>query len=261
MEANYAKNARMATTFVEGLTLPAPPRRTRARRPQASQPRNVFEETRNQSLVVGSNIVSFVTGVSPELRGDILNCSLLAQLAANRHAPSREDIRAWYEIYFDTLSKIGWVTQDRGFSEHRQQGENFETQKAILSVAASVFGPAATALVIVESTLNAMKSMSNGPWLTIFNRESQTAKAARFQVTVAEPESTAGAAISLMAFELAATSTLTQVLFFKFRSTDVTLRHASGRVAVDANLLKAIRPTITAKVAAFTHHFVDQLEI
>src|ERR1700682_436711 len=247
------KDVQIAIAFVDELELPKPPPRTRGVLSTAT--RNAFDEKNNQAMVVGSDIVSFVAGITPELREAIVNCSLLAQLAANRRVPTREDIRSWYEVYFDTLTHLGWATQERGFSEHRESGNDFEAHQAILAIAAVILGPAATALAVVQTTLNAMKSMSDGPWMTIFNRESQTAKAARFQVTVAEPRTKGGAMISLMAFELEAKRALTQVLFFKFRSTDVTLRHASGRVTVDTSMLEAVGPAIAKKVSAFTRNY------
>jgi hypothetical protein len=254
-----AQTVQKAVAFVEGLELPQMPRRRRGL-PASSAP-DVFEETKNQSMVVGADIVSFVAGTSPALRGAIVNCSLLAQLAANRKVPSRDDIRAWYEAYFDTLEHLGWAVQERGFSEHRETGDDFEAHRAILSVAAVVLGPATTALAVVQSTLTAMKAMSEGPWMTIFQQESQAAKAARFQVTVVEPVSNGGSMISLMAFELDATTTLTQVLFFKFRSTDITLRHSSGRVTVDRNVLAGASNAIATKVSQYIQSYVEAIPI
>jgi hypothetical protein len=248
--------------FVEGLELPY--LEQHMGRDSATGTPHVFDQTKNQAMVVGADIVSFVTGTEPGLRTAIMNCSLLAQLAATRKVKSREDIRSWYEAYFDTLGSLGWVVQDRGFSVHREAGDDFEAHQAILSVAAVVLGPATTAttaLAVVQSTLAGMKSMSEGSWMRIFKRESQAAKAARFQVTVAEPSSQGGSMVSLMAFELDAKATLTQVLFFKFRSTDITLRHSSGRVTIDSELLAGTAPVIAKRVADYTQDYVKNIPI
>jgi hypothetical protein len=246
-------------TFVEELDLPR--RRRRKKSISEGSTPDVFELTKNQAMIVGADIVSFVAGTPTELREAIVNCSLLAQLAANRRVPSREEIRAWYEAYFDTLENLGWVVQERGFSEHRETSDDFEAHRAILSVAAVVLGPATTALAVVQSTLSAMKSMSEGPWMTVFRQESQAAKAARFQVTVVEPASKGGSLISLMAFELDAKTSLTQVLFFKFRSTDVTLRHSSGRVVVDYSMLAVASHAIAKKVSEYVGAYVEHIVI
>jgi hypothetical protein len=257
IDKSLSERVQRSLAFVESLELPPLPRRKRGGPMTTAQ--SVFDKTKDQSMLIGSDIVSFVAGTTPEMREIIMNCSLLAQLAANQRVSSRDDIRGWYELYFDTLTHLGWTAQERGFSEHHEAGSNFETNQAILSIAAVVLGPAATAYAVVESTLNAMKSMSDGPWMRIFDRESQSANAARFQVTVAEPPSNGGSMISLMAFELHAKTTLTQVLFFKFNSADVTLRHASGRVTIDTALLAPLQATIAQKVSAFTRSYVDAL--
>src|SRR5262245_1323099 len=257
-EAKYAR----ALAFVEGLELPRPPRvRRSSAAAAAAAAAEVFEAATNKAAVVGADIVSLVAGLRPEHREIVVNCLLLAQLAANKRVPEREDIRAWYEAYFDTLTHLGWVIQERGFSEHHEQGLQFETNQAILSVASVLLGPATTALAVVQATLNAMKTMADGPWMTLFKRESQAAKTARFQVTVAEPGTAGGAVISLMAFELDTNSTLVQVLFFKFQSADVTLRHASGKVTVDMNLLEQLRPAIAQTVAKFTSRYIAALAV
>jgi hypothetical protein len=51
-----------------------------------------FNEQKNQAMVVASDIVSFVKGVSVERRQDITNACLLAQLAANKKVPDRSRI-------------------------------------------------------------------------------------------------------------------------------------------------------------------------
>jgi hypothetical protein len=253
------EHIREAATFIEQLELPPRPRRLRGA--PAVESINDFDAQKDQAVVVGSDIVSFVAGITPQLRAAIVNSSLLAQLAANRKVPERNELRAWYDVYFDTLTRLGWQAQERGFSEHHETGEDFEAAKAILSIAGAIFGPTATALAIVASTLKAMESLSDGPWFAVFERGSRSAKAARFQVSTVEPSSDGSSYISMMAFELDAKTALTQVLFFKYRASDVTLRHASGRVSVDSEILAAIAPAVAEKVAAYTRNFVAAVQI
>lgn len=244
--------------YVERLELPPKPK---ARGGHEGSPPDIVADVKAQAMVVGADIVSFVAGTDPVLRTPITHCALLAQLAANRKVPSRDDTRAWYGAYFDVLEQLGWAIQDRGFSEHHETGDDFEAHQAILSVAATVFGPASTALAVVQSTLDSMKALSKGGWLTVFQQESQAAKAARFQVTVAEPANPGGVVISLMAFELVATVRLMQVLFFKFRSMDVNLHHSSGRVSIDANFLAAIAPTVAKRVQGYVQAYIEQIPL
>jgi hypothetical protein len=57
--------------------------------------------------------------------------------------------------------------------------------------------------------------------------------------------------VTLLAFELQATSTLEQLLFLKFKSTEVTLKQYSGAVTINERLLSSLSARIAAKVDEF----------
>jgi hypothetical protein len=186
---------------------------------------------------------------------------LLAQLAASKKVGDSEKTTEWYKVYFSVLTTLGWVIQEQGFVEHEESGKDFEVHKAILAVATTVFSAGATALAIVTSTLDALEKMGDGPWLTIFKKKSQRGKVAQFQVTVVEPIGDGGVKISLMAFELEGKNRLTQVLFFKFNSSNVKLRHASGTVTLDKQMMDDLGPAIATKVRPFQLDFIANIPI
>jgi hypothetical protein len=219
-----------------------------------------LDSAKTQAAVVGSDIVSFVSGVTAERREAIINSSLLAQLAAKKKVSDPARIYEWYETYFDVLTNLGWVVQDRGFAEYEESAENFEAHKAILAVAAVVLGAAPTALAIVTSTINALHSMDTSrPWITIFNRESQKARTARFQISLAEQDAEGQFFVNLMAFGLEASTDVTQVLFFRVKKQSAKLQHYSGRVTINTPVLDDIRDAIKAKLVGQAKAYVSQL--
>lgn len=116
------------------------------------------------------------------------------------------------------------------------------------------------ALALVKTTLKALEQMSvESPWITLFNRESQSANTARFQVSLVETDEHGQLLISLMAFGLKAETTLTQVLFFKFHANQVTLQHHSGKVTINAPVLASVREQVAGKLIAYTTEFVKAL--
>jgi hypothetical protein len=221
-----------------------------------------FDELKDQAAVVGSEVVSFVKGVSAERRQDIVNCALLAQLAANRKVQDKTRIFEWYEAYFDVLTNLGWVLQDKGFSSYEGKADGLEAHEAILKVAGVLLGASPTALAIVTSTIEAMKEMDkDNPWITIFDRESKSAKSARFQIALAEEDAAGQFMVTLMAFGLEAESTLTQVLFFRIRSDKVSFKHCSGKVTINEVVLAGVREKIQAKLVGRTGGYVDALDL
>jgi hypothetical protein len=221
-----------------------------------------FDALKNQAMVVGSEVLSFVKGVSIERRQDIVNCALLAQLAANHKVNSETDIFSWYDTYFDVLTNLGWVIQDKGFSSYEEKANGLETHEAILKVAAVLMGAAPTALAVVISTIEAMKSMNkDNPWITIFDRETRKSTTAKFQIALVEEESSGQFMVSLMAFGLNAKSTLIQILFFKIRSAEVSLKHCSGKVTINEDVLTGTREKIRVKLIGHTSEMIDAIDL
>ena len=140
--------------------------------------------------MVGSDVISFVSGVTAERREAIANSALLAQLVAKQKAGAGASVEAWYDAYFDVLTNIGWVVQQKSFAVYHEESQSFAAHEAILAVAATLLGNAPTALALVKTTLDALKSMdADNPWITIFDRESQHAQTAHFQISLAEQRS------------------------------------------------------------------------
>jgi hypothetical protein len=219
-----------------------------------------FDKTRDQAMSVGSDIVSFVKGVTEQRRRDITNCALLAQLIANNKVPRQHDALKWYDAYFDALTRIGWVVQSKQFVGHQENRDSFSAHEAILSIAATLLAATPAALAVVKATLDAVSKLDkDGPWITLFNQESQQAHSAWFQVTLAEQEEGGQFLVSLMAFALSAKATVTQVLLIRFRSNEVKLQHSSGKVTISATVLDAIRPEVEKKLAVAASKFIMSL--
>jgi hypothetical protein len=246
-----------ARQFVAAAELPEPP--PMRHEAWAAAPSSAGSE---QATVVGSEVVSFATSVAAQQRQDVVNASLLAQLVAKQKvaAPSSlAEVEAWYASYFDVLTRIGFAIQDTGFAAYQKASEDFEAHEAILDVAASLLGAAPAALALVTSTLQALRKASTGPWITLFNRESQSANTARFQVSVVEAGSGGQLTMTLMAFGLEARSRLTQFLLFKFRGNEVSLQHRSGKVAIDGAVLAGVRDEVAVRLARYARDFVAAL--
>jgi hypothetical protein len=220
-------------------------------------PQVVFDATKAQATVVGSEIVSFVTGVTAERREAIVNSSLLAQLIAKQAVPDQSRIYDWYDKYFDALANLGWVIQEKGFSEYAEAGTEFDAHSAIIGLATTLLGAAPAALAIVKSALDSLHQMdASSPFITLFNRESQVAKAARFQISVAEQGPDGQFMVTLMAFGLQAKSEVTQVLFFRWRKGDATFQHYDGKVTINTTVLDAVQDELKARLVEHTKSYL-----
>jgi hypothetical protein len=247
-----------ARQFVEDLDLGGVP--THGKKHLGTPPpRFIPRPEENQAIVVGSQLQAFSSGVDEARRQALENVMLLAQLAAQKKAA--DDNEAWYQTYFDVLSRTGLLVAERNFQSSYTGAIQADVQKVVLALAASLLGgPAATAYTMIAAALVALQNLDEGsPAVTIFRRETHR-ETGRFQVSVAEQEA-AGLAVSLLAFTLEASATMTQVLFFKLKAEDAHVRHLSGKLAVNEAAIASAAPLIAQRVADYVDGYVRQLEI
>ena len=221
------------------------------------------EFTSKQEVVaVGAQLAEFSGTVPASLRLRISNSMLLAQLAANKATSQTNDIFDWQRKYSAVLSNIGWRTHDS--EEHVQQVSNkdLSVHKAILPVLTAMLGPAVAASSMVVSVLEGLNYMNAGtPWITLFDRSSQHASGAKFQIGYVDTDEHGEPAIRLLGVGVKAQRSITQVLFFKFSSQQAELRQSTSLFGTPAERLNADKDVIAGRVQSFVADFVKNVDI
>lgn len=247
-----------ATQFIEHVDLPRASSSARAGEDFSTKIKPVNSE---QSLAIGHGIVTFLPEISSRQREEVANSFLLAQLAADKRASAGHNLDEWYRAFFEALTHIGWLIEHRGFNEYTTRGEEVETNQAILGIAGALLGSGTAAYLLVKATLDALGKLSQEDWIVLFRTNNQSKTGELFQVAVAEPDQHGNTSIKLMAFQIAAKSTHTGVLFFKWGMTEATLRYFSGRVTYPASIADRVAGLIAERVRLYTADYVTNLEI
>jgi hypothetical protein len=248
-----------AKEFVKAIDLAGTPRAMLSQA-AATEASEVFDQAKTQAQVVGSALFSFAQGVSPEVREAISDSALLAQLVANKRVSVESAPLDWFTTYSQVLQNIGWTLQEGGWTDYTAKGTAVEVHEKIIEVMTVVLGPAPAALAIVISTVNALKAMkSDSSWITIFSRESQKAKIARFQIGLVEKDQGGDVFVSLLACLIEAANSITQVLFFKFKNSHASFKANSAKVSINRAALSDLGPTIRGKVRAYQADYVGSI--
>jgi hypothetical protein len=230
---------------------------------EVAPPDLAFDTAKQQAVLVGSDIVSFDTGVEAGFREAASNCALLAQLAADKANSVDIDPMAWFDSYFSVLAHLGWVVQERDTASYQLGQDGLEVHKAILDVVSAFLGPVApAALELVKLALVSLQSMEEGsPFITLFKRQTQHAKIGRVQFTAIHNDAKGGLLAEAMAFGLNADAEVSQILFFKLHNDHTLLRRSLGRLSLNRMAIEALAPQIKAKVLPFMASYVDTLDI
>ncbi|MBE9638204.1 hypothetical protein [Salipiger mangrovisoli] len=251
-----------ALAFVESVELPVRPRRDGFEMAEENDlPPPDFDRPGGLSVAVGSQIASFAESVPPTLRAHIADAFLLAQLAANKAIEAGGGGAEWYDSYVATLGKLGWTAESADRSMRVVAGGSAEVHREIVSVVTVLLGAAAGAAAGVIAVLNGLANMDkDAPWITLFQRRSQRANANQFQISTASIE--AGTpVVRLVAFELDAQRSVTQVLFFRFGTSDATLRQFSQTMSVNAQVFGIAGPQVARKLGSRVAEDIAAIEI
>jgi hypothetical protein len=221
----------------------------------------VFDKAKNQAQVVGADVLSFTVGVESDVRQAISDSALLAQLVANKKSPFDQSPRAWFKAYSGVLQNLGWVVQDAGWNDYSTGGTAAEVNEQIIEVMTVLLGPAPAALSIIKTTVSALKAMkSDSSWITIFSRESQKAKIARFQIGLVEKDKNGGFLVSLLACVIEADNTITQVLFFKFKEANAKFTANSAKISINPKTITDIGPAVRDKVKVYIQGYLSSIK-
>lgn len=238
------------TAYIDSLELPEarPPLTATEEAPLPALPD--YKTGIPQVITVGSQIAEFAANVPAELRPDIANSFLLAQLAADRWVethPSSE--KTWYNAYLGVMKNCGWLVEGDEASLRTVSGSGAKVHQEIVGVLGAALGPAVGAASLIMSVLNGLKAMEKDqPFFTVFDRASQRAEARLFQISYVSVGEGKAPRIRLAAYNLKASASATQILFFKFNTTDARLRSFSSDLSINAVIFDSIRQAILSKV-------------
>ena len=113
-----------------------------------------------QAAVSASSVISFVENLTPGQKEDVLLSTLFAQRAADAKADPVKEREAWYAVYMDILSLVGWARESQPFeSSHKMQGSGSFDQVVLATLAQVASG---NQFKIVESAIEALRGL--GRW-------------------------------------------------------------------------------------------------
>jgi hypothetical protein len=246
-----------AMQFIKSVPLPPPATVAMGAETDAKE---VFDKAKSQAQVVGSGVFSFAQGVTTEVRQAISDSALLAQLVANKKTSAEAQPLDWFKSYSEVLQNIGWTLQEKSWVDYSGSGTAVEVHEKIIEVMSAALAPSAAALAIITATMNALKSMNaDSPWITLFSRESQKAKIARFQIGLVEKEDNADVFVSLLACLIEARNTITQVLFFKFKDAKASFRANGAKVSINRPNLVYLGPGIQNRVRVYQADYLSSV--
>jgi hypothetical protein len=244
-------------SYVSDLELSFPSEKFETVRTRSGE--SPVKEGEEQAFLADKSLVSFISEVSGQNRKDVLNSTLLAQLAANKKYPNEADMLKWYETFIGVLSKIGWNIENAEVSTFEQTKNVFEIEKAIIDILTAAFGGGY--IKVISKTLESLKNMSaDDKKIIAFEKNTHSLTKGCFQIALAV-EKNDSVSVQLGTFILTTNNKIKQILFFKSTKDKTKLQYTSRRGTLNSEIYADVRTTVVQKLGKNISEYVAEIEI
>jgi hypothetical protein len=207
-------------------------------------------------------MAEFSNTVPQSIRPVISNALLLGQLAADKATAGNPDPAAYFSALNSVMKQIGWQVTSSGLTQQTISDKNAALHRAIIPVVTAIFGPGAAASSIILAVLNGLQSMDqDAPWITVFQQKSAKVKAANFGLSYVDGGAGGAATLKAAYFALQASQQLTQVLFFKFFSSDATMKSGQSQMSLSPQTIATSEDALQQKVGPFIVDNIKNISI
>ncbi len=217
------------------------------------------DPSKPSGFVDSGSLVSFVAGVGQQNQADVLNSTLLAQLAANKKYDREKDTVNWYAFYRNVIENVGWVVQEFQFEQYNVSGASVTTDKIVAEVLAAI--ATGNDLAVITSVLNAIKGLSRDDnRLVLFDHASHSSKNGNFQISSCA-ESGGVVVMKIGAFYFSTTQNVDRVLWFDFSSSNSNIYKGAQAMTLNNDVYSQVRSTIVTKLGDNAKNFIANLDI
>ena len=232
-----------AHAFVNSLDLPEPV---------------IAAQAASSACVAGHSLVSFTAGLSRQNREDVLNSTLLMQLAANARYNKESERQSWFKFYIDGLGTLGWTISDGTFEAYNTSQLDFTVQQAVIAIIGGLAQGAAFTPVVAKS-LAALKEDPQA--LALFESHSDQGVSGMFQILPCAQTEQGNVTMLLNCMQLQNKAERHRVLFFSHQSREVQLFHSTQQAVLDTRIYREVREAVLNKLGHNANQFVKQLKL
>jgi hypothetical protein len=244
-----------ASQFIEDLELASPPEAI-VRLPLQSP---VLQADKEAGFVDAGSLMSFVAGLTGEHQKDVLDSTLLAQLAANKKFDREKNVEDWYKYYRTVLETVGWVVEEFKFTRYETVGSTFTVEQVVLEILAALV--AGSELTLVTATLNALKKAKDGSKpFTIWDASTHSAENGNFQICAAS-DIGGVPTMALGAFHFSTKESTTRFLWFSYSNSKIAMYKAGQKISLNEITYSKVRQQVIDKLGNNAVRFVANLEI
>lgn len=206
---------------------------------------------------------SFATGLTAQQKSDVLNSTLLAQLAANKAYPTdttgKYDVSGWYSKFSEVLLNVGWVSQNTFFKHYQMSGKSFTVDKALLEILTGLLEQ--NSLLLAKAAISALGNLpSTDNKFTLFNFNTCSDQMGNLSLGVCT-ENNGTVDYSFAAMYLETSKKIKQILFVDFSTSEFKLYTGTNTITLNSDVYGIVREEVVKKLNNMAAAYISALEI
>ncbi|KAH9902479.1 hypothetical protein C8Q73DRAFT_6890 [Cubamyces lactineus] len=203
----------------------------------------------DNAIVACGSALCFVAGMDPLRKWDVINSTLLAQLATNKKFPGRpmNKMKEWHDSYRDVLVQLGWSMRSFKMTEMNDVNSYGSMDALLLQDSPSYLMGHENDLF--KTMIEALKKPVNDRALNLLDAQSSYFNDAGFQVGVASnPEPGGNAMLKVGAYQFKSSDEISSAMFFDFGSSEVQLFTDNQVMILDNDIYDKVREAVRVKL-------------
>ena len=242
--------------FIAALEIPGTaPRLLRQNPPD--QPDNPGPSA-DSAVVAGDSLLSFVAGLTCQAREDVLNSTLLMQLAANKRFDKAIQREEWFNVYVDGLGKLGWTLSHNELLRFHPSQQSFSMNDVIIDIIEGVAG-GSTFSPIARRTLESLRKQPHA--LELFMNHSNSGNVGTFQILPCSQNCAGDVTMLMNCVQLIRNVSSNSFLFINFQNNDVRIFRSSQTAVLNVQAYGQVRNAVIEKLGRNASQFVANLNL
>ena len=213
-----------------------------------------------QAAIDAGSLLSFVDGVSPQEKDDVIFSVQLAQRGASGAFNRFTQTQSWYQKYTEILENIGWTAEQLAFAQYNQGEGEFRMDKAALKVIAAI--ATQNQLAILQESMKALEGLAeNEGSIRLFDLHSSSQISGNFQIGAVQKAKNKALSMALGAFHVQGTDARRRFLFFSWGAQKVSFWTAAQKMTLNVTFYAQHRDKVQQKLGAAAADFINDLPL
>ncbi len=213
-----------------------------------------------EGFVDAGSLVCFNANVHPQQKYDVLESTLVAQLAANKEYNRFTDSSNWYKCYNKVMAEVGWLTQGfESFEKYISFPEVFKISDVVIEIFGRELGDGEERIRTVKDTIDRLAQSDEG--LTLFDSNSTSDKNGNFQILSCTADKSNQVSVAFLGSHLKSNEIKHNYIFAKMKKNDVNLFKSNQVFTLNEDVYSKVRKEVKKKLGKRAKDFIRNLKI